>query len=428
MKKNQPQPLKWVTICSIFLFLLIVLISFKAKQLEEEQSYAEENNAETEKSNTVINPPKATEALKTAWDMIPGIENSSLKEELTGDAIIIKKPSVKTPITLEDFAVDRQIVITMSGLEDTSFKEEIYRVREKEENFYNKKIPTPSPTPTPTPIPSVTKIPEQTKELQEGLVESKPDNIIKEKREDPIESIITTWFEQEDGLFSVKFELHLDKTYVYEVKEDNLYYYILLKRPKDVYSKIVVVDAGHGLRDSGTYSAGYEYLEKDMNLSMLLYLKEFLDEEEDIKVYYTRTTDRRLTLNQRVNLANDLEADLFLSIHCNSNESNKLSGTEVLFNEKQDNLETFHSRQFAQICLEEVVASLGLKNRGLVPRSSNVHIIGAANMPVALIEVGFMTNASDLAVLKSESKKKLAAEGMYHAILCALEIIEEEQR
>ena len=67
-------------------------------------------------------------------------------------------------------------------------------------------------------------------------------------------------------------------------------------------------------------------------------LKKLLDAQEEIKVYYTRTEDRRLTLNQRVNLANDLEADLFLSIHCNSNPSTSVHGTEVLFNEKQDSI------------------------------------------------------------------------------------------
>ncbi len=156
-------------------------------------------------------------------------------------------------------------------------------------------------------------------------------------------------------------------------------------------------------------------------------LKKLLDAQEEIKVYYTRTEDRRLTLNQRVNLANDLEADLFLSIHCNSNPSTSVHGTEVLFNEKQDSIQGFNSRKFALICAEEVCAQFGLTNRGIIPRSSNVHIIGAAKMPVALIEMAYMTNRSDLKVLVNPERQSAVALGIYHAVLKAYEQLKMEE-
>ena len=107
---------------------------------------------------------------------------------------------------------------------------------------------------------------------------------------------------------------------------------------QQIYPKIIVVDAGHGGRDSGTYSKDYSYWEKDINLNVLIgvnvgvidiskivgvivedacigvELKKLLDAQEEIKVYYTRTEDRRLTLNQRVNLANDYMPSLLMQL------------------------------------------------------------------------------------------------------------------
>ena len=209
-----------------------------------------------------------------------------------------------------------------------------------------------------------------------------------------------------NGEYSIQITFLLDTTYAYKIYEDNDNFYI----------------AGHGGIDSGTYSSGFEHLEKDMNLSMLLYLKEYL-EQADFKVYYTRTTDRKLSLSQRVGLANAVNADLFLSIHCNASEDTTTNGIEVLYNEKQNELTSFRSIDFAEICLDEVNQLINKNNRGIVPRSQNVQIIGDAKVPVALVEVGFMSNTSDLNFLLQESNRKLVAKGIYNAILRALEEI-----
>ena len=122
--------------------------------------------------------------------------------------------------------------------------------------------------------------------------------------------------------------IELDRVYEPIVSEDNNYYYINLKKPREVYDNIIVIDAGHGGRDPGAISPCGNYYEKDFNLRILLALKEFLD-KENIKVYYTRLDDRQLYLRPRVDLANDVESDLFISIHCNSNLSSRPNGSEI---------------------------------------------------------------------------------------------------
>ena len=218
------------------------------------------------------------------------------------------------------------------------------------------------------------------------------------------------------GLYTAIIYITLNNVYANYVYQDDENIYIDLKRPKDVYDKIVVVDAGHGGTDPGTYSQGEEYYEKDINLSIVHYLKELLDKEE-IKVYYTRTTDETIFLNPRVYFANDVEADFFISIHCNGNESSKPCGAEVLYNDiVLDN--GFQSKQLAQICLEELTNVTHKVNRGLVT-GEDVVIVNKAKMPIALLELGFMSNPEEMNFLIQESNRQDIAEGIHKAILKA---------
>lgn len=438
--------LKGISIYSFFLMMFVILFSIGLHSSIDEVSYAQEPLSSIEgvflaiSSTPTLTPVAASPTPVimpwTIWDDINGVKESEVFSKLSEQVIIIEKLSGindNAQVQIEDLSVDRQIRLTISGLISTeSVIGNIYRVME--ETLFDNEVPTPSPTPTPTPkpkdlTPSPTSIIANTSGTGHDIAaeEHEADETIYETVIDPVNSYTLDYKEvKENGTYTAVLVLNLGRTYLYELLEDESYYYVCLKRPKDVYSKIVVIDAGHGGQDSGTYSSGYTYLEKDMNLKMLLYLKEFLEKEEDIKVYCTRTTDRRLTLNQRVNLANDLEADFFISIHCNSNPSSKIGGTEVLYNDKQNDWTCMNSKRFSLICQEETVKSIGLKNRGIVPRSHNVHIIREAKMPVALIEVAFMTNKEDLSVLIKDKTHKAFAEGIYCAVLRAYEEMESD--
>lgn len=130
------------------------------------------------------------------------------------------------------------------------------------------------------------------------------------------------------------------------------------------------------------------------------------------------------TLQERADLALGMEADLFISWHCNASESTKRSGTEVIYNAKQGVDDAFNSKAFAGLCLEKLTEALGTKNRGLSDRQ-DLHIVRRATMPVVLLETAYMSNAKDLAILKDEEKLKAAAYAVYEVILEAYERMEE---
>lgn len=78
----------------------------------------------------------------------------------------------------------------------------------------------------------------------------------------------------------------------------------------------VVIDAGHGGRDVG--ARGVHALEKDINLDVALKLGKMLEAASNVKVVYTRTDDSFVDLQRRASIANEIKANLFISIHCNS--------------------------------------------------------------------------------------------------------------
>lgn len=230
-------------------------------------------------------------------------------------------------------------------------------------------------------------------------------------------------YEEETGITS-EVTLTFDRCYVPEVEEQEEYYIIHLKKYHEVYDKIVVLDAGHGGKDPGAGAENYRVAEADIALKLLLYLKELLETNTDIKVFCTRTEDVYPTLQERADLALGMEADLFISWHCNASESTKRSGTEIIYNAQQGKEKAFNSKAFAQLCLDKLTSVLGTKSRGLSDRQ-DLHIVRRATMPVVLIETAYLSNAKDLALLKDDEKLRDAAYAVYETVLTAYDRLEE---
>lgn len=224
--------------------------------------------------------------------------------------------------------------------------------------------------------------------------------------------------ENQDVVLTIK----LDEVYAPIIYKNEDGIYISLKQPKDIYENILVIDAGHGGKDSGTYSVGEKYYEKDLNLSIVSLLRDTL-KDDNIKVYYSRLEDETVYLNPRVALANEVEADLFLSIHFNASESTSAGGSEVLYNEL-DTSTFYTSKMFASNCLDELLQVTKKVNRGLVNGNEMV-IVGNAKMPVALVEVGFMTNVEELNFLIDSSNQKAIADALHNAIIKSFDEINQ---
>lgn len=95
---------------------------------------------------------------------------------------------------------------------------------------------------------------------------------------------------------------------------------------------LIVIDPGHGGKDPGAVSPDGKVLEKSVTLKIAQFAKSFLLRyQPKVRVRLTRNSDRYLTLSQRASMANDLNADLFLSIHCNASADHSSKGFETYY-------------------------------------------------------------------------------------------------
>jgi N-acetylmuramoyl-L-alanine amidase len=166
----------------------------------------------------------------------------------------------------------------------------------------------------------------------------------------------------------------------------------------DVYD--VVIDPGHGGSDPGAKSVLNKW-EKEFNLSVGLKMKALLEKENKIRVHFTRTGDTYPSLDDRIKFAENLKADLFLSIHANSGGSTA-SGAETYY--YRDN-----SKAFANIMHKHLIAGTGIKDRGV--KKEAYKVIKQTTMPAVLVEAGFLSNTSDAKILFDDAaQSRIAAE------------------
>ncbi|HEY8530799.1 MAG TPA: N-acetylmuramoyl-L-alanine amidase, partial [Limnochorda sp.] len=177
--------------------------------------------------------------------------------------------------------------------------------------------------------------------------------------------------------------------------------------PPRLGGRLVVLDPGHGGLDGG---AGDEALpEKTVNLEIALHLADIL-RERGFEVAMTRSDDTFIPLWERAALANALNADLFVSIHNNSAADPAASGTETYYLPKQPN-----NLLLAQAVQQELVRTLGRRNRGV--KSNNFWVLRDAEVPAILVEVSFISNPEERALLADDGYRRKAAEAIARGIV-----------
>lgn len=223
--------------------------------------------------------------------------------------------------------------------------------------------------------------------------------------------------------------------------------------------KTIVIDPGHGGLDPGCNGAN-EIWEKAVTLAVSLKLGKLIEDSlQDVQVVFTRKTDKFVELWERPYMANKIKADLFISIHCNSNVNTSAAGSETYFmglHKTQGNLDVA-KRENAAIKFESnyrtneryggfdpnspeghIIFSLvqnaflqqslkfstlveshthkisKIKSRGV--KQAGFLVLWQTAMPSVLVEIGFLTNQSDRSFLKTEEGQKTVAKGIFKAV------------
>ena len=219
---------------------------------------------------------------------------------------------------------------------------------------------------------------------------------------------------------------------------------------------VVVLDAGHGGKDTGNRGNGY--YEKRIALTITLAIGRLLEKENNVQVIYTRKDDRFIELKKRAQIANSANADLFVSIHCDAFTSPKAygAGTFVLgLHRTKDNFriaqkensvifleedyettydgfdpnnpesvislvlmqETYQNQSIeaASTIQKSFVSNLKRKDRTV--KQAGFLVLRETYMPSVLVEVGFLTNPKEGAYLNSKNGQRQMASTIAKAIL-----------
>ncbi|KMZ41753.1 N-acetylmuramoyl-L-alanine amidase [Bacillus sp. FJAT-27238] len=179
-------------------------------------------------------------------------------------------------------------------------------------------------------------------------------------------------------------------------------------RSNDLAGKVIVVDAGHGGTDGGSTGSSFSTLEKTVNLQVSLLLRNKL-EAAGAKVIMTRADDRKLTLQQRVDIAIQNQADIFVSVHHNTHPNSATNGS-IIFYYSQGN-----SSKLASLVQTELVKATSYKDMNY--RYGNYFVLRENPVPSILAEISFLSNYNDEIRARSEKQQDLAAEGLFKGIV-----------
>ena len=222
--------------------------------------------------------------------------------------------------------------------------------------------------------------------------------------------------------------------------------------------KRVVIDAGHGGKDSGTMGTKrYKTYEKDIALKISLMLGDYIKKNiPEVDVIYTRNDDTFIELRQRTIIANEKNADLFISIHCDGFTNSKASGASVfvmgmsklkenmdvairensviyLEDNYKENYDGFDPKSAESYIVFSVMQNSHLtksinfaekieyefsnrakrKSRGI--KQAPFYVISRANMPAVLIEAGFLTNPKEEDYLNTKEGQSHIASAIFRA-------------
>lgn len=185
----------------------------------------------------------------------------------------------------------------------------------------------------------------------------------------------------------------------------------------------IVLDAGHGGYNPGAISPR-GLMEKDVNLDITLRLRDRL-EELGYEVALTRVSDVDISLQQRVIFATSVKGDLFVSIHANDYPDPSVSGSLVLYYDRDYPQAAYppskamadltpESKRLAELVADSLSKTAGIVNRGLVP--SAAYVVRMGSMPSILVETAFLSNYEDEKRLSDPAFRQAVAMGIAEGI------------
>ena len=183
----------------------------------------------------------------------------------------------------------------------------------------------------------------------------------------------------------------------------------------------VVIDAGHGGIDPGKVGIN-DALEKDINLSIALKLKKYL-EQQDIRVVMTRETDMGLyeesdsnkkvrDMKNRLAIMEEIKPELVISIHQNSYPEESVSGMQVFYYETST-----EGKRLAEIMQQTMIVSLKPQKERTAKANDTYYLLKKTSAPIVIVECGFLSNRAEAELLVSSDYQEKMAWAIHMGVL-----------
>ena len=197
---------------------------------------------------------------------------------------------------------------------------------------------------------------------------------------------------------------------------------IFVQSPSPTPEEItIVIDAGHGGNDPGKVGIN-EALEKDINLSIALKLKKYL-EQQDIRVVMTRETDMGLyeesdsnkkvrDMKNRLAIMEEIKPELVISIHQNSYSEESVSGMQVFYYETST-----EGKRLAEIMQQTMIVSLKPQKERTAKANDTYYLLKKTSAPIVIVECGFLSNRAEAELLVSSDYQEKMAWAIHMGVL-----------
>ena len=220
---------------------------------------------------------------------------------------------------------------------------------------------------------------------------------------------------------------------------------------KKMHIRRIIIDPGHGGKDYGASGYDDRYFEKQATLEIGKKVAQILQKDSQLEIFMTRRSDHYITLKYRTDFANSRKADLFVSIHCNSNPKSRASGTETYLygarasnqvaafqasrengkgdfmdftmNDLLHNNYKKNSSTLAECVDKNIRINLGQHIRRI--QTAPFYVLCRVNMPSILIETAFISNPSEEKKLKSGEWQNKIAQSIADGILAYRDKVEK---
>ena len=192
-----------------------------------------------------------------------------------------------------------------------------------------------------------------------------------------------------------------------------------------VSDKVIVIDSGHGGEDGGATSEN-GISESNINLAIALKLQKLL-EQSGATVILTRSTDEAIydtdsngsirekkisDLKNRVKIGNESSADVFVSIHLNKIPQEQYYGWQTFYRDNDE-----QSKKLAESIQNNLNESIQKENHRLARTIKDIYIVDKVEIPITIVECGFLSNAQELKDLQNEDYQERLAWGIYNGIM-----------